>query len=318
MLPEFEENSGVTESPIVMLPLNQLMLDPDPLRQELDAEHIKDLAESFALLNRGPLDPLLVRPDAETGKYIILSGNHRFCALQQGGWLEAPCQIVTPATDAQAFLMKLHTNTLRKQLTDLEACEALVREQEIYEAFYPAAKRGGNKVGPYAQFARTETPGFASVKAKSLNRNQAAIRRDIQVGKLVIHMPELKEAKATKQQALAISKRKPEEQALLQKALQESDNKPETLKGFLRSTPRVSPVETQAPKVSAVRHADDAMALFQLALDLLKTNPMDWETLSNPYDMFKLEDLMLQLNDYTKREYYRINTLTIRRKMRPG
>src|SRR5690606_28694389 len=153
--------------------------------------------ESFNILPMGPLDPLIVKP-LEDGKYQVLSGNHRYMALKKGGWKDAPCHVIEPLNDAEEFLMKLHANTKRKNLNDLEACEALARERDIYEQFYPEAKRGQNKTGPNAQSERTETKAFTTVKAKAMGVGESTVRRDVQIGNIVKEIPELKEANATK------------------------------------------------------------------------------------------------------------------------
>jgi hypothetical protein len=238
-----------------MIPLDKIILDPDPIRRELNTEHIQDLIESFNILPMGPLDPLVVKP-IENEMYQIISGNHRYMALKEGGWPEAPCHVIEPLNDAEEFLMKLHANTKRKNLNDLETCEALAREKEIYETFYPQTKWGGNKSSnPSAHFEHTETKAFHQVKAKATGMGESTIRRDVQIGNVVREIPELKEANATKMEAYAIAKRKPEERAVVKKALEASPDKPETLRQFTRHEPK-QPDESQGDY--AYRYFKDA------------------------------------------------------------
>src|SRR5690606_7723490 len=117
-----------------LIPLEKIIPDPDPVRRELAQEHIQDLIESFNLLPMGPLDPLVVKP-IKGGMYQIISGNHRYMALKEGGWIDAPCHVIEPLNDEEEFLMKLHANTKRRNLNDLELCEAMAKEKAIYEQF---------------------------------------------------------------------------------------------------------------------------------------------------------------------------------------
>lgn len=278
------------------IPLEQIILDPDPLRRELDQEHIEDLIESFNILPMGPLDPLIVKP-LEDGRYQVLSGNHRYMALKKGGWKDAPCHVIEPLNDAEEFLMKLHANTKRKNLSDLEECEALARERDIYEQFYPEAKRGQNKTGPNAQFERTETKAFTTVKAKAMGVGESTVRRDVQIGNAVREIPELKEAGATKMEAYAIARRKPEERQVVKKALEASPNKAETLRQFTRHEPK-QPEESQG---------DYAYRYFKDAHRLLR-NGIDWKSVCMVGRIFELEqdEVFLRLADECKQEHDRL------------
>lgn len=279
-----------------LIQVDQIVLDPEPIRKELDKEHIQDLIESMTLLPMGPLDPIIVKPVAEN-KYQIISGNHRYMAIKEGGWKDAPCHVIEPLSDAEEFLMKLHANTKRKNLNDLEECEALAREQEIYEAFYPQAKRGQNKAGPNGQFGRTENKPFTEVKAKAAGMGQRTVRRDIQIGKVVQEIPELKDAQASKMEAYAIAQRKPEERQVVKKALEASPNKAETLRQFTRHEPK-QPEESQG---------DYAYRYFKDAHRLLR-NGIDWKSVCMVGRIFELEqdEVFLRLADECKQEHDRL------------
>jgi hypothetical protein len=279
-----------------LIPLEKILPDPNPIRRELNKDHIQDLIESFNILPMGPLDPLVVKP-IESGMYQIISGNHRYIALKEGGWVDAPCHVIEPLNDAEEFLMKLHSNTKRKNLDDLETCEALAREKQIYERFYPQTKHGGNRAGPSSQFEKTDTKAFADLKAKALGVGSSTLRRDIQIGQVVQEIPELKEANATKMEAYAIAKRKPEERAVVQNALQTSINKSETLRAFTRHNPR-QPEES--PGDYAYRYFKDAHRLLKEGID--------WKTVTKVGSVFDLEqsEVFLRLSEECQREHERI------------
>lgn len=279
-----------------LIRVDQIVLDPEPIRKELDKEHIEDLIESMNVLPMGPLDPIIVKPVAEN-KYQIISGNHRYMAIKEGGWNEAPCHIIEPLNDAEEFLMKLHANTKRRNLSDLEMCEALVREKEIYETCYPEAKRGQNRTPQNAQYERTENKAYTTVKAKSLGVGESTVRRDVQIGQVVKEIPELKEAKATKMEAYAIAKRKPVERDVVKQALQVSENKPETLRQFTR----------HEPKQAEESQGDYAYRYFKDAHRLLK-NGINWKSVCMVGRIFELEqdEILLQLAEQCKQEHQRI------------
>lgn len=282
---------------LMHIPLEQLLLDPDPIRKELSQEHIQELVESLGLFpGVGVLDPLLVKP-VEGGQYLILSGNHRYMALKAAGASEAPCHVVNPSDDKEAFLMKLHTNTKRKNLSGLEECEALAREKQIYEALFPQTRHGQNKLKPSGQFVHTADKPYAEVVAKAAGVDPRTIRRDVKVGELVQEIPELKEAEATKAQALDIAKRKPQERQVLSQALKSSTHKSQTLKEFVRKPPK-QPEESQGDY--AYRSAKDMLRMLLYGVD--------WNTCCMLGRVFELEqdEVFLRIAELARKEHIRI------------
>lgn len=217
-----------------LIPLEQIQPDPDPVRGQIHWDHVAELVESMALLKMGPLDPLLVKP-LGNNQYQVLCGNHRLMALKQGGWLEAPCHVIEPMNDEEEFLMKLHSNTKRRNLTDLEACEALVVEKRIYESFYPETRHGSNRPSPCVQFAHTEKRGYAAIKARALGVARSTLQRDLQVGQLLLEVPELKAARISKHQALQLAQRPVSERQVLRQLLQGAANKQEALRLYTKN-----------------------------------------------------------------------------------
>ena len=276
-------------SSLMFIPLEKLIPDNDPIRKNLSQEHIWDLKDSFSLFNGlGPLDPLLVMP-VEGGNYLILNGNHRYMALKESQAAEAPCHVVEPASDAEIFLMKLHANTKRKNLTDLEACEALSREKAIYEAFFPETKRGQNKQGPNGHFVRTENPSFTMLQAKAQGVDPKTFRRDVKVGELVQEIPELKETGLTKSEALTLAERKPEEREVIKQALKTSTDRASTIRDALRK-----PVKQPEKPL--------AEALFwhwKEVVRLLKETGIDW-------NQAEMQHMLTDLDEQILPEYIRI------------
>lgn len=282
-----------------LIPLDKIILDPEPVRQELNAEHIQDLIDSLNILKMGPLEPLVVKP-IEVGLYQVLSGNHRYMALKQGGWTEAPCHVIEPLNEAEEFLMKLHANTKRKNLSDLESCEAMVREKAIYEAFYPESRQGCSKLLENAHNAHFPQKAYYNIKAASLGVTRSTLHRDLQVGEIVLEIPALKGAKATKAQVLTIAQRKPEERQLLKAALEESHNKEKTLKRFLRQ-------ETPLPPA---KQPDYACRIFKETLRLLQSGiPWHHPDLKTKALQLQKEEVLLKLANLAASEHAKISNV---------
>jgi ParB family chromosome partitioning protein len=287
-------------SSLMFISLEKLIPDNDPIRKDLSQEHIQDLKDSFSLFKAlGPLDPLLVMP-VEGGNYLILSGNHRYMALKESKAAEAPCHVVEPANDAEIFLMKLHANTKRKSLTDLEACEALAREKAIYEKLYPQTRQGHNAKKQNAQNACSSQPGYAEWKAQAIGVSPSTIRRDVQVGELVQEMHELKDAEATKGDVLDLAKRKPEEREVVKQALQASANKAGALREYLRRPPKQ---KEEKDAIWAYRFLKDEVRIW-------KNLPVDWNELEFCTQLFELEaEILPQYIQQLQRELSRIRQL---------
>jgi ParB/RepB/Spo0J family partition protein len=79
-----------TVASVQMIALSEIRHDQN-VRQELIAEEIDGLAQSIALL--GQLTPVSVRPDTETGRFILIAGHKRYAALQQLGHTEIRAEI---------------------------------------------------------------------------------------------------------------------------------------------------------------------------------------------------------------------------------
>lgn len=83
---------------VQMIALGEIRHDQN-VRQQLQPEEIDGLAQSIALL--GQLTPVSVRPDVETGGYVLIAGHKRYAALKQLGQTEIRAE-VRPDGDAEA------------------------------------------------------------------------------------------------------------------------------------------------------------------------------------------------------------------------
>jgi ParB family chromosome partitioning protein len=119
LIPGAEENlaaGGVTYAPVNLI-------DPNPRqpRRNFDPQELADLAESIR--QHGVLQPLIVTPDEQGGRYILVAGERRLMASRQAGLERVPV-IVRQAGDMQRLELALIENLQRTDLNPLEAAGA--------------------------------------------------------------------------------------------------------------------------------------------------------------------------------------------------
>jgi len=101
-----------------MIPVEKIETNREQPRTNLG-----DLAELAASIRaRGVLEPLLVRPMAETRTYQLIAGERRLHAAIEAGLAEVPC-IEILATDEEALEIALIENLQRKDLSPFEEAE---------------------------------------------------------------------------------------------------------------------------------------------------------------------------------------------------
>lgn len=87
-----------------------------------DRGDLTGLAESVR--QKGVLEPLLVRKNPETGKYLIISGERRYFAARMAGLAEVPC-IEKNVDDGETLELALIENIQRKDLTPFEEADGV-------------------------------------------------------------------------------------------------------------------------------------------------------------------------------------------------
>jgi len=98
-------------------------------RTSVPEEGIDDLAGSIA--QHGVLQPLIVRPPREDGKYELVAGERRWRAAQKAGIVDIPV-LVWDITDREALELALVENLQREDLKPLECARAF---QALMEEF---------------------------------------------------------------------------------------------------------------------------------------------------------------------------------------
>jgi ParB family chromosome partitioning protein len=117
-----EELSSMRGTPIGrMIPIDRLEPNPKQPRVELG-----DLTELIAsIIEKGVLEPLLVRPSEVGGRFMIISGERRYRAGKEAGLRELPC-IEMEVDDRGVAEIALIENLQRKDLTAFEEAEGLL------------------------------------------------------------------------------------------------------------------------------------------------------------------------------------------------
>jgi ParB family chromosome partitioning protein len=117
--PESEVSS--TTSGYEALPIADISHNPRQPRSQMNQEELEELAASIR--KNGILQPLIVAPADEPGKYILIAGERRLLAAHMADLDTVPV-IVREATEQQRLELALIENVQRADLTPLEAAEA--------------------------------------------------------------------------------------------------------------------------------------------------------------------------------------------------
>ena len=104
-----------------MIPLDKI--DPNPEQPRTEFGDLTELTASIA--EKGVLEPLLVKPSKQTGRWMIIAGERRFRAARAAGLKEVPC--VEMEVDEQTVAeIALIENMQRKDLTVWEEADGLL------------------------------------------------------------------------------------------------------------------------------------------------------------------------------------------------
>ena len=175
---------------------------------------MQKLADSISKV--GLLNPITVNQE-----YTLIAGLHRLEAAKRLGWTAIKCT-VSNLEGLQVELAEIDENFVRKDLSDDEFRELLLRRKEIYESLHPETKatydggvfRGNQHQNVVGENFSATTKSFVQDTADKLGVSPRTIELQIQTAKNLT--PEAKEiikgAKVTKSDALKLSRLTPERQ----------------------------------------------------------------------------------------------------------
>lgn len=118
-------------------PIEFLSPNPRNPRRHFGDADLADLAQSIS--EHGVVQPVVVRPASESGRYEIIAGERRWRAAQRAGLTEIPI-IIRDVNDRVALELAIIENVQRADLNPLE--EALGYQQLIDEHSYTQADLG--------------------------------------------------------------------------------------------------------------------------------------------------------------------------------
>lgn len=129
LLPAFSANQVDTLNATI-IPVNQIIADPQQPRTQFDEASLKRLAQSIQ--RKGQLSPIRVRWSEERRCWIIISGERRWRACQLAGLTTIHCCIQTgEQTSSHIREEQLVENLLREELNPIDEARAFQTLIEI-------------------------------------------------------------------------------------------------------------------------------------------------------------------------------------------
>jgi ParB family transcriptional regulator, chromosome partitioning protein len=126
---------------VLNLALEQIDKNPFQTRYVDDNENLEELAESIKA--NGVVQPIVVRPAAEDGRFILILGERRLHASKKAGKETIPA-LVRRVSDQQAAEMTIIENLQREDLSPLEHAEAF---RVLSQEFKMTQQQIGERVG---------------------------------------------------------------------------------------------------------------------------------------------------------------------------
>lgn len=124
--------------------------DPEQPRQFFDDEALDELAASIKA--RDIKQPLSVRWQPESRKYVIIDGERRFRAAQRAKLKDVPC-VLAEGDSRDVLIDQIVHNWQRADLRPYETADALVRlKQEFKMTLSDIAQFTGKSIGEVAKF----------------------------------------------------------------------------------------------------------------------------------------------------------------------
>jgi len=114
-------DARVPSNLVVNLPISDIDRNPFQTRYVEDDEALKELAESIQA--SGVVQPIVVRPAEEKGRYILIMGERRLHASKQAEKTHIPA-LVRRVSEQQAAEMTIIENLQREDLSPLEQAQA--------------------------------------------------------------------------------------------------------------------------------------------------------------------------------------------------
>src|SRR3954466_5793377 len=126
---------------VVNLPITDIDKNPFQTRYIADDDALEELANSIKV--NGVVQPIVVRPADDEGRYVLILGERRLHASKQAGKTHIPA-MVRRVSEQQAAEMTIVENLQRQDLTPLEQAEAF---RVLSNEFNLTQQQIGERVG---------------------------------------------------------------------------------------------------------------------------------------------------------------------------
>lgn len=126
---------------ISQLPIQDVSPNPRQPRSQMDAQELAELADSIR--RNGVLQPIIVTPATQLGKFVLIAGERRLVASRMAGLSEIPA-IVREASELERLELALIENVQRTDLSPLESAEAY---RQLDEEFNLSHEEIAERVG---------------------------------------------------------------------------------------------------------------------------------------------------------------------------
>jgi ParB family chromosome partitioning protein len=154
-------------SSVLSYDLNLSELSP-PLNQIREVDNLNGLMRS--ILEKGLLQPVIVRMINDKNYYEIVAGYRRYSACKKLGWKKIPCQILD-LTDIEAFEISIVENVQRKTLNPIDEAKAF--KKYVYDNGWGSVSALASKLGKSVAYItkRIMLLDLPSDVTKAINEN---------------------------------------------------------------------------------------------------------------------------------------------------
>jgi ParB family chromosome partitioning protein len=166
---------------IKIIALNKITVPQDRARS---FDSLKAQALAGSIKAQGLFHPITVRP--VDGYYELVSGLHRFRAVQMNGADDIPARVTT-LSDHEARLAEVMENLARAELIALDRCQHLYELKQVWEQMHPNfANGGGDQSGGQTLATAPDAPevfGFATYVAEQIGLAKSTINHAVKIWK---------------------------------------------------------------------------------------------------------------------------------------
>jgi len=172
-----------------------------------DDGKIKELEKS--IIEVGLINPITINEKNE-----LIAGYRRLMACKNIGWKKIDVRVVSGLSELKEFDIELQENIKRKDFTDIELAEALLKRKELYEREHPETKKGiAQSIGMNKKLGHDVTADdaitFVEETSKKTGMSERTVREYLELNKLDDDIKkELHEGKSKKTSAMRKQKKR--------------------------------------------------------------------------------------------------------------